>query len=236
MCRVRVTSGQVGVSAADRDHFSAEELEAGWRLACQARVREDTSCWVPEPAGAPRAAVSGQGREIPVEPDVHRVLLRLPEPSLEDPAGDLERLRRELVGAGHGVTVDSAMLRALPGLLRRHSFQLTAVVAGGRLLDLEPGDNREPTYAVAVDMGTTSVVGILLNLGSGAEEAVRSALNGQALFGADVISRIGHAMVGEEERLDLQRSAVSTLNAVLASLCQASGVSPGSCLRDRRGG
>lgn len=37
-CRVRLLQGQLPVTAADTAHFTAQELQSGWRLACQARV------------------------------------------------------------------------------------------------------------------------------------------------------------------------------------------------------
>ncbi len=39
-CRVRVLSGSLAISHADRDIFTHEELEQGWRLACQAHADE----------------------------------------------------------------------------------------------------------------------------------------------------------------------------------------------------
>jgi uncharacterized 2Fe-2S/4Fe-4S cluster protein (DUF4445 family) len=39
-CRVRVLSGSLAISKADRDIFTHEELEQGWRLACQAHADE----------------------------------------------------------------------------------------------------------------------------------------------------------------------------------------------------
>ena len=50
-------------------------------------------------------------------------------------------------------------------------------------------------YALAFDIGTTTVAGFLL--AGGAELASESRLNPQAVFGADVISRIRHAISGE---------------------------------------
>lgn len=40
-CRVRVLAGELPVTAADARRFGARELDAGWRLACQAVARTD---------------------------------------------------------------------------------------------------------------------------------------------------------------------------------------------------
>jgi uncharacterized 2Fe-2S/4Fe-4S cluster protein (DUF4445 family) len=50
---------------------------------------------------------------------------------------------------------------------------------------------------VAVDLGTTTVVGQLLDLGTGAVLAVRSAWNAQARHGADIMSRVEYGLQGD---------------------------------------
>jgi uncharacterized 2Fe-2S/4Fe-4S cluster protein (DUF4445 family) len=49
-------------------------------------------------------------------------------------------------------------------------------------------------WGVAVDLGTTTLVAQLVNLETGEIEAVETALNAQARFGADVMSRIQHEL------------------------------------------
>ena len=46
-CRVRVVSGKIAVTPADRNVFSDSQLREGWRLACQAETTEDTKIAVP---------------------------------------------------------------------------------------------------------------------------------------------------------------------------------------------
>ena len=77
---------------------------------------------------------------------------------------------------------------------------------------------------MAFDLGTTTVVGTLMNLRTGMAEAVRSTLNGQAPFGADVISRISHGMQGDEAKDELREAIQRTMNGILAELYEAAGV------------
>jgi len=51
---------------------------------------------------------------------------------------------------------------------------------------LAPSKN---VYGVAVDLGTTTIVGTLFDLAIGQEKAVSTAMNPQVSFGDDVISR-----------------------------------------------
>jgi len=109
-------------------------------------------------------------------------------------------------------------------LLRQAEFRITAVLGGDQLIAVEAGDTREESYGVAFDLGTTTVVGTLMNLRTGMAEAVRSTLNGQAPFGADVISRISYGMQGETERAELRTVILNTMNQLLADLYDAAGV------------
>src|SRR5205807_3853815 len=131
---------------------------------------------------------------------------------------DVERLQDALTAEGFDMKADLAALRTLPGALRDAEFRVTAVLGGDQLIALEAGDTRDQSYGVAFDLGTTTVMGTLMNLRTGLAEAVRSTLNGQAPFGADVISRISHGMQGDEAKAELREAIQGTMNGVLHEL------------------
>ena len=223
-CKVHVLQGGLEVTAADRKQLRPGELDTGWRLSCQAKVYEDTIVTVPELLRVPKAATMGVNRLVLLDPNVRKVFVELTEPDLEDQRSDIERLRDALTAEGFDMKADLRVLRTLPGLLRDAEFKVTAVLGGDQLIAVEPGDTREETYGVAFDLGTTTVVGTLMNLRTGMAEAVRSTLNGQAPFGADVISRISHGMQGDEAKAELREAIQRTMNTVLAELYEAAGV------------
>ena len=64
-----------------------------------------------------------------------------------------------------------------------------------------------------------------MNLRTGMAAGVLSTLNGQAPFGADVISRISHGMNGPDSVLELQAAVVATMNGILTDLYAQTGVS-----------
>ena len=223
-CKVQVIEGSAEITTADRKQLRAAEIEAGWRLSCQAKVYEDTTVTVPELLRVPKAATMGVNRLVLLDPNVRKVYVELTEPSLEDQRSDVERLRDGLTAEGFDMKVDLAVLRALPGAVRDAAFKVTAVLGGDQLIAIEPGDTREETYGVAFDLGTTTVVGTLMNLRTGMAEAVRSTLNGQAPFGADVISRISHGMQSDEAKAELRDAILRTMNALLHELYEGAGV------------
>ena len=223
-CKVQVLEGGAEITIADRKQLRPGELEAGWRLSCQAKVYEDTTVTVPELLRVPKAATMGVNRLVLLDPNVRKVYVELTEPDLEDQRSDIERLRDALTAEGFDMKADLRVLRTLPALLRGAEFKVTAVLGGDQLIAVEAGDTREESYGVAFDLGTTTVVGTLMNLRTGMAEAVRSTLNGQAPFGADVISRISHGMQGDEAKAELREAIQRTMNTVLSELYESAGV------------
>ncbi len=225
-CKVQVLEPGTEVTVADRRQLASAEIEDGWRLSCQARVHQDTTCVVPQLLRVPKAATMGVGRLVLLDPSLRKVYVESPEPQLEDQRSDVERLRDALTAEGFDLTVDLPALRNLPQALRDADFKVTAVIAGDNLVAVEAGDTRERSFGVAFDLGTTTVVGTLMNLRTGMAEAVSSTLNGQARFGADVISRISHAMLGPEALEELRAALMETMNWILADLGSRSGIGP----------
>jgi len=225
-CKVRVVTGLTEAETADHRQLRPQEIADGWRLSCQAHVYEDMTCEVPQLLRVPKAATMGLGRLVILDPNVRKVYFELGEPSLHDQRSDLARLKDALTEEGHDMVAGVAVLRTLPQALREAGFRVTAVLAGDRLVAVEPGDTTGECFGVAFDVGTTTVVGTLMNLRTGMAASVLSTLNGQAPFGADVISRISHGMNGPDAIHELQLAVVSTMNSILAELYRDTGVSP----------
>jgi len=226
-CKIRILEGQSDtITAPDRRFFSKEELAQGWRLSCRTEAHHDIVCDVPRLMGNPKAALMGYGRHVILNPNVHKVLLNLPVPSLQDQRSDARRLSEALTEAGFKVTIPLGVMRQLPGVLREARWQVTAVVENQALVGVEPGDTTGRSYGLALDIGTTTVVGMLMDLNSGAPVAVRSMLNGQAVYGADVLARINHAALNPEGLSRLQEKIGETLNSLIGQLSTEADVSP----------
>ncbi len=225
-CKVRILHGHNGATAADRRIFTEKELADGWRLSCRSEANADVVCHVPRLMGNPKAALMGFDRHVILNANVHKIPLILTPPSLEDQRSDFSRIRDALEPEGYAVEASLNLLRQLPAVLRRHQWHVTAVVAGHELVSVEGGDTSDRAFGLAFDIGTTTVVGMLIDLNSGAPVAVRSALNGQAVQGADVISRISYTMLNEDGLSELNRVILSTLNGLIAELLVEGRVAP----------
>jgi uncharacterized 2Fe-2S/4Fe-4S cluster protein (DUF4445 family) len=223
-CKVRVLDAAPEVTTADHRQLRQDEIDAGWRLSCQARIYEDMRCEVPQLLRVPKAATMGLGRLVILDPNVRKVYLELAEPTLEDQRSDVVRLRDALEVEGLDMVAEVPVLRSMPTVLRAADFKVTAVLAGEHLVAVEAGDTTGECYGIAFDVGTTTLVGTLMNLRTGMAAAVRSTFNGQSPFGADVISRISHAMNGAEAVTELQAAVLATMNHVIAQLYADSGI------------
>ena len=226
-CKVKVVEGRSEAETADHRLLRPAEISDGWRLSCQTRIYEDMTCEVPQLLRVPKAATMGLGRLVILDPNVRKIFLELSEPTLEDQRSDVLRLKEALTAEGHDMVAGIAVLRTLPPVLREAGFRITAVLAGEHLVAVEAGDTTDDCYGVAFDVGTTTLVGTLMNLRTGMAASVLSTLNGQAPFGADVISRISHGMNGPDSIRELQTAVVSTMNGILSALYSDAGVSPG---------
>jgi uncharacterized 2Fe-2S/4Fe-4S cluster protein (DUF4445 family) len=115
------------------------------------------------------------------------------------------------------------LVRSLGRTLREADWKVTAVLCDDLLIDVEPGDTSARRFAIAFDLGTTTVVATLLDLETGQPVAVQSILNMQQPFGADVISRISATMIDPEALGRLRDRAHETLAQLVDEVCGESG-------------
>lgn len=223
-CKVRVTAGAAPVTALDTRAFGAGELRDGWRLACRLEAEGDLRIEVPPLETRPKAATVGVGRKVILRPAVQKRYVELAEPTLQDQVSDLERLVSSLDDLE--LRVDLHAIRSIGPALRRGDYRVTAVVVDDALVDVEPGDTTARLFGIAFDLGTTTVVATLLDLSTGTPVAVRSMLNEQQPFGADVITRISTVMMEEKALERLSALAQHTLSELTQAVCAEAEVTP----------
>lgn len=222
-CKIQVLEGEVPVSRLDIRAFTPEQLKDGWRLACVARANSNLKIDVPPLATRPKAATVGVGRQVILRPGVQKRYVELTEPTLHDQRTDIDRLR-DATGDLE-FEADLPVLRTLPTILRKSEFKVTAVVVDEKLIAVEPGDTSEQNYAIGIDLGTTTVVATLLDLVTGTPMSVKSMLNKQQPFGADVISRISAAMMDPQAGPLMQKAVLDTFNELINEVCTEAGIS-----------
>lgn len=258
-CRVALIEGAVsgGQSGA------AGSAHGGLLLACTSYPQSDVAVLV-EASGVYHSRImvdKGCGRENAafrelrealhsegLRSGIELVTVDLNEPSIDDPAADRERLLRKLEAQAGMQAGDISLyaLRKLPAALRQgasRNFSVHCVLRrkpeGFTVLDVcSVNENNAPVIAgLAVDIGTTTVAALLVDLASGAILASGSTGNMQIRYGADVINRIIESGKPSEEGslggLERLRRAVTDecINPLIASLCEISGIGSNSIYR-----
>ena len=223
-CRIKVTEGDVEPSKLDFRAFTATEIKEGWRLACLVRTAKDISVDVPALTTRPKAATVGVGRQVILRPAVQKRYIELEEPSLADQRTDIVRIFDAVDDIEANASL--ASMRELPRILRASNYKVTAVFVDQEFLGIEAGDTTHLRYGIAYDLGTTTVVATLLDLNTGTPVAVKSMLNKQQPFGADVITRISATMLDPDALAKLSGLAQETLNQLTQEVCVEADVNP----------
>lgn len=194
-----------------------------WVRACRVRARSDCTVEVAPRslASVVRAEVGAGGAQdrLPLDPAVIGQDVSMPEATLSDSLPDADRIARALA-----LPLGSLDLRAaqrLPQALRDGQWSVRACLHGSELIDVAPSGSR--LLGLAVDLGTTNAAGFLIDLESGARLASLGIENPQVAWGADLISRINHAIRVAGGGEELRAAAVAALNALAHDLCRAVG-------------
>jgi len=243
-CRVKVVRGSV--EALKLEKLPAAAKAEGYVLSCQARLTGDVTVEVPKVKvgrkviprdEADRMRLTAVPMESPIIPDISpmtiRVLLTPKAPGPADNVSDYERIVRAL-RVDHGifpVTADLEVLRELPREVRQEDWKVTSCLhvedfAGSdarvyRIKRMRPGHLKEVPTALAVDIGTTSLWGELVNLDTGEVLARASRYNPQISMGDDVISRIVFGL--KKDGLEkLQQHVVRGLNEIVDEVLERS--------------
>ncbi len=243
-CRVKIMEGEYpkeGITSS-MDHLGdmdekeiktlkKKESAENIRLACSTTVHGDVLVFVPEASRTAKQIVSKAAGKINVKikPAVRKYYVELPEPTLDDPLGDLERLDQALAEA-HGLkklTIDYRALQSLPDALRNGDWKITVTVWQQKeIIRVEQG-KVETNIGLAVDIGTTTVAGYLTDLNTGEVLATESMMNPQVRYGEDVMSRITYCMLNEETGLkELQDTIIKGLNTIIKKSSKKIGIAP----------
>ena len=238
-CRVKLLAGNL--ESQMTRHISADEYAHGWRLACMSRINAPAGILVPAIASAyqsnrkaeklfddMKASITAAG--IVPKHNFAVLPLRMEPPTLADTLPDNERLIKAIqaVTGSTKVSLSYAVLVKLATVLREQHFQIQAMVSKQAtdvfVYDICSMTEEIRLGGVAIDLGTTTVSAVLVDLQKGQILAGESVGNGQIRYGADVINRmIESAKPGGLEKL---KKAVleETINPLIQTLCEQANV------------
>jgi len=225
-CKVEITKGAPPPGEHDKEKLSEEELAAGYRLACQTAIHDEMTINIPDEVRffEQQVLIEGVEAKVVARPNITKVPVEVQPPTLEDQGADMDRLLAALDGRAAHPRAELDLVREVPTILRESDFKVTAVLDGDEIICIEPGDTSATCYGLAFDVGTTTIVGMLLELRTGRRLAVSSRTNPQVVYGDDVISRISYATENPRGLEELHKRIVGCINEMVAELAQAAGV------------
>ena len=218
-CRIKLEGNVSPLTLAEEKHLSHPQER--WRLACQTSIEGESRVEI-HPLSLisfPKILTNKISRKITIDPRIKKVHLSLPHPTLEDQIDDLSRVERSLREKGISAPdSDLELIRKIPLFIRKANFKLTAILSDGKLVEVEEGDTRGNSFGVAFDIGTTSIVGILVDLDTGEEAATHAILNPQICWGEDIITRINFIQSHPDGLKILQKKVIQAINQIIRTL------------------
>jgi uncharacterized 2Fe-2S/4Fe-4S cluster protein (DUF4445 family) len=227
-CRLRGVCGKCLVEIIRGDAAEPDETErylirnrqAGgrFRLACRCRIQGPLIVRIPRESlllSIP-ALTEGFRREFILDPPLRKFAAAPAAATLAEPEAVLD-----LIVSRFGDTktrISPAALTRLAASGSSAERTITVIMHGNEILDIEPDDTTERILGLAVDLGTTTVVAEVVDLLTGRSLAAATALNGQARFGSDVVSRISAAQLNAAALGELRDAARETINLLMAEL------------------
>ncbi len=248
-CRVIIETGDVegGLSG----FLNEEDIDAGYRLACKSTIKGDLTVRVPTESSIDASVLNMQStprytariRYMNLDdlkekglfvPPVEKIYIELPMPDAQDNFPDVSRLIEFLRKNRdeHKLELTFPVIRKIPDIIRDGDFKVTvtlerAVRKDGKtqIINIQAGNTADRNFAIAMDIGTTTVYGQLINIITGEVVAEYGDFNGQVSYGEDVITRIVYAeKPGGLEKL--HSVVIETINTVIGKLLKKSGVDP----------
>ncbi len=248
-CRVLIEEGTVedGIT----EQLDKEDIDNGYRLACKSLVIGDLVVRIPTESTVDSSVLNRQltsrrtarikqpdfntlKEEGLFVPPVEKIYLELPEPEEQDNQPDVSRLVSNLAQQydEHRLELNLPVIRKIPDILREDNFRVTATLErpvreGGknRIINVQSGDTTDRNYAIAMDIGTTTIYGQMIDLVSGESLSQYGDFNGQISYGEDVITRIMYAeKPGGLEKINAV--VIETINRVIEKIIQKAAIDP----------
>ncbi len=217
------------VGPTERDYGGKRPVGEGHRLGCQMAITGDVVLDVPPESQVHRQVVRKRVEvpDIDIDPVVRLYFVSVPEPELDDPQGELGRLITALqteweLGELHaGLGAIGQIQRALLA-----SRDVTVAVRDGDEIVAIWTDFTDEVFGVAIDVGSTTIAGHLIELSSGDVRSSSGVMNPQIRFGEDLMSRVSYVMMNPEGADDLTSSVRQALAELVGELATEAEVDP----------
>jgi len=244
-CKVLIQKGSEylnQITNAEKKFLSNEDLESGYRLACQTKINDKYIDMLQE-LKPPQFRIFlpsellfedfniltfGIRKETILNPAIKKLFLDIKKPTLDEPIPDFERVIAEIIAKDNTIKedqieIDFNLINKLPNILRENNHKITLTLWNdNEIIECEPSDTTENNYGIAFDIGTTTIVGYLINLDNGKVYSLASKLNSQTAYGEDVITRLSFIKNDQNGLQKLNLAVLNDLNNIISKVCEKS--------------
>lgn len=232
-CKIRVLSSIDTPSEAEAKYLDEDEINQGIRLACRTQIYEDMVVYVGETHPDQeyhQILKSGHTIFSPItqlDPLVDQLHVFIDaKHNGNDAISDLDRIKLAVSPEYQNLRASLHCLRTLPQMLKETNYQGAAVVHDGCLLGWRDWQKVGRGYGLTFDLGTSTLVGKLINLEDGSEVSVVSRLNGQRKYGTNVLSRLQFAKEHPNGLQYLHDLLIDDVNRITKRLLEVGGIDP----------
>ncbi len=225
-CKVKILEKKMPFTQAEEITLSPEERSMGVHLACQINVETDLKVEVISEEKIVKETFLTYEIESKPEVDQHlkKTYLEMINPDIQNQVDDYSNIENNVIQSVGSLFIPLPVLQNLSTFLRKNEFKVTLVSEENHVLCIETGNTADRNFGIAFDLGTTTIVGSLIDMNTGNLLGVQARTNPQATHGADVISRINFAVSEPGGLVKLQNAVLDAINEIIELLCDESHV------------
>lgn len=224
-CRIVILNKEKKpASKQEQEILSPDEIDNGVRLACQQIFDRNLIIYIPSSSLSEeqKFQVRGEEKIIEVDPVCKKYFVKLKEANLGDLESDFNRIKSFLKNK-YNLKVNSIDYRSLvemPSIIRNNLWEITVTVRNDEIILIEGKDRTKNNFGLAIDLGTTKIAFLLVDLVTGKTIDSKGVMNPQVSYGEDVMSRLNFAMQSQDNANKIQKVVVAKINEVVSELCR----------------
>ncbi len=224
-CRIVILNKEKKpASKQEQEILSPDEIDNGVRLACQQIFDRNLIIYIPSSSLSEeqKFQVRGEEKIIEVDPVCKKYFVKLKEANLGDLESDFNRIKSFLKNK-YNLKVNSIDYRSLvemPSIIRNNLWEITVTVRNDEIILIEGKDRTKNNFGLAIDLGTTKIAFLLVDLVTGKTIDSKGVMNPQVSYGEDIMSRLNFAMQSQDNANKIQKVVVTKINEAVSELCR----------------
>ena len=224
-CRIVILNKEKKpASKKEQKILSHDEIDNGVRLACQQIFDRDLIIYLPSSSMSEeqKLQVGGEEKIIEVDPVCKKYFVKLTGANLRDLESDFNRIKSFLKNK-YNLNVNSIDYRSLiemPSIIRDNSWEITVTVRNDEIILIEGKDRTKNNFGLAIDLGTTKIAFLLVDLVTGKTIDSKGVMNPQISYGEDIMSRLNFAIQSQDNANKIQKVVVTKINEAVSELCR----------------